>query len=184
VKSVLRSHCSTDRDRSVCEVTSADTYINNAPVPGVSTTHGWGRGLRYALRDVPQRQPYLDILDTSNSLLIPAIYVDMVRKLLRCICINCSLPHRRRQHHPLAQGQRSDSTWPRRNVSGRTAPPVALRRQITWDKQAKMTMVEVRRSNEAVTRAMFASDIDAIFSRSRTTRATPCTWTLASAQSR
>jgi hypothetical protein len=26
-----------------------------------------------------------------------------------------------------------------------------------------MTMVEVRRSNEAVTRAMFASDIDAIF---------------------
>jgi hypothetical protein len=87
----LRSHCSTDRDRPSV-VTSADTYINNAPVPGglydprmescydAATCHNdnrtcsWTSGHRTRC---PMLQRYLRRHGP---------------KPLRCICINCSTP--------------------------------------------------------------------------------------------
>jgi DNA-directed RNA polymerase II subunit RPB1 len=113
----LRSHCSTDRDRPSV-VTSADTYINNAPVPGGlydPRMESHAKMLRRAtMTTVPAPgHPDIELAVRCNN----AIYVDMVRKPLRCICINCSHSLIDDDSIIQAQGQPGDSTWPRRNVS-------------------------------------------------------------------
>jgi DNA-directed RNA polymerase beta' subunit len=96
-----------------------------------------------------------------------AIYVDMVRKAAEMHLYQLlPLPHRRRQR-PQAQGQLKRFNLAEKECL-KNCPTCGAKTadKITWDKQAKMTMEwKSDGTNEAVTRAMFASDIDAIFTQ-------------------
>jgi DNA-directed RNA polymerase II subunit RPB1 len=143
------------RDRLVCEVTSADTYINNAPVPG--GLYDPRMGVDYAmLRDVATTTTVRPgHPDTSNSLSDVQRYLRRHgRKPLRCICINCShslidddsiIPSARPKRFNLAEKE---------CLKVKNCPTCGAKTadKITWDKQAKMTMEWKSDVNEAVTR--------------------------------